>query len=34
MVYVLEWPNDHKGIDDFIATGGIVQDRIDNAPNA
>lgn len=31
MVYVLEWPNEHKGMDDFIAAGGIVQERIDKA---
>lgn len=28
MVYVLDWPNDHKGIDDWIAAGGKVAPRL------
>lgn len=31
MVYVLEWDNDRKGIDDFIAAGGDIHRRIELA---
>lgn len=31
MVYVLEWDNRYKGIDDYLASGGELQPLIDNA---
>lgn len=31
VVYVLEWPNYHKGIDDYLAAGGDLQSRIYDA---